>query len=811
MRTHGRDLRGLACVVALLLFCSLLLSATPRTARADEPTARGKIQIRYSREGASYDVYRIFDLVQHKGADDAASEDAEDAQQTAGQGGAQSTRFDYVIRHTLPAVDGDQPNPWWSFLTTHGPDGAKSKTPYAVLSSEKDSSKRAAAYFVLADEPMTEGDIDDYHVVTLNESFVAAVRNSTSSVIEAGESRLTESDDDQTVRAFTQAALKWAAKQGLGQRQGYYVAVGRETSGSVTEDGADARANVYQYSGDTAFVGDLPLGYYLLGTASGTLCSLTPQDSSVFMYDRNDKPELFMQVRAKGSAASRLPLDQWSEDERHNLVWSEDYLVDWAYKINVNVGDYVQFKTVVVAKAGINGYRLHDVMEAGLTFVDDDRAPEGTGLYDDANLLVDGAYDYSPHVYLYNQATDATYEIPRVVGDKTNGVVRTPAREAADKGEATDKSDAAAPPTDGCDFELELIDAQQDKGTTQKMTFAYASGEAGDAQAVGTVDVTDWDRIVVTYWARVDEGAVVFGSDKTASQVAKAKDLSTVRDSASGTGKALPVQTHTKTDGNNRNTNSVVLAYGDGSHTTWARAEVATYQFDVSTVVSPQPDPAPQADAEPQPDAVSQASATYSLYRALGEDELSDRDVVRYEVREDGRQKTFCYDPNDPITFVTTESDATYAFATATRRDAGDATVTSLRASGKAPLNVRGIEAGTYVLVQSEPPDGCQNLAHPVVVTIHDEAYLNTDIVENNNPGSRHSNAVGDITVTSQDAGGIAQTDVLSWSAAAGGGVHVANESEGNPATAGAFPGIAAVLVALVGAVVAVVVVRQRR
>lgn len=789
----GELLRKVATALILLFFFAVLLVmaallwASPAyAASASQSNTRGKIQIRYSKEGASYDVYRIFDLVTQ---DDGQATAAEAAEGEPDVVVSPATVYDYVICEHEPYGDGATPNPWWTFLTTYGPDGANSATPYAVISTEESAKRRDAAYFIISDATVTVGSRDDYHTVVATRHY--PIDASTSSISgDANQNHVSGDVQSEVVQDFAKAALAWAQKQSLTKWQGHYEAIGRATSGSEAEQ-ADAGANVYQYSGDTAFVDDIPLGYYLLGTATGTFVLLTNADNSAFVYDKNERPELFLQVRAKGSAASRLPYNQLDEEQQHDLLWSEEHLVNWSYRTNVNLGDYVQFKTVIIAKQGVVDYHLHDVMETGLTFVDDAALDESTGLYDDAGLLHDGAYDYSPHVYLYNQATDKTYEIPRMAGEYTNWALH----------KVGDKKGA---PTDGCDFEVEFKDvvteAKAKDDAEEKMTFAYAAGDAGDADGAGsgdavqTVDVTDWDRIVVTYWARVNEDAVVFGSDKSAEEVALSDDLSSVRDEAARKGSELRIQAHTDSDGNNRNTNSAVLSYGNTSHTTWARTEVDTYQFDIAKTAAVQ-DNTIQDAAYPL-----LGGATFSLYPTLAERVAN---ASSYTTLVDARQKTFYYDPNAALRFV--KSGNAYRFASE-RTDGYSESVAMLRSSAQSQVNVRGIEAGTYLLVEDEGPEGYQKLAHPIVVTVHSEAYLNTDMVENNNPGSRHTNDEGELTVTTTDDHGVAQTNVCAWQAESGGGVRVVNQlsadvAAANVAKAQATLGTVAVIVVVVAGI----------
>lgn len=457
----------------------------------DDPSAAsdatGAIRIRYSKEGATYHAYRLFDVVL---AEDVKRTSAQEARMEFEQADAD---YGYVIAKTFQDTGNTRTNSWWEFLLTQGPDGANSTTPYAVLSTEKDAHKLEEAFFII-DANALSLDGGEYHELFITQKFMFAHRVDTSKYAQTSPDqtigRTTDADgvpasgQVQTVRDFAQAALSWANNHQLANEPAHYVAVDHEASGAQTYD-TNKRADIYHYTGDDAIVADVPLGYYLLSTATGALCSLDEPDSVSYVYDKNQTPELFAQVRTKGSAVSNLPYAQLSEEEQRDLLWSESYLRNWAYGTDASPGDYVQLKTVIIAMQGVEDYTLHDVMEPGLTYVDDAHSSESTGIYDDERLQRDGAYDYRPHVYLYSQTNASTYDIPSKVGNYTNWEVQ--------------KSKDGASLDDGCDFHIVFGDVGTPKDQTE--TFAYEvtnKAETDGKTAVKTVDVGDWDRIVIT-------------------------------------------------------------------------------------------------------------------------------------------------------------------------------------------------------------------------------------------------------------------------------------------------------------------------
>ena len=124
--------------------------------------------------------------------------------------------------------------------------------------------------------------------------------------------------DGADVAAFAKAAQKYAKDNSIGNQ------------GSVT-----ATTTTVSFNG-------LKLGYYLVDTTLGTLCSLDTTNPSVVMQEKNEVP---------------VPDKTVKEDSTNT----------WGDSNTAQIGDTVEFKTVIHAKKGAQNYKLHDQMEAGLT------------------------------------------------------------------------------------------------------------------------------------------------------------------------------------------------------------------------------------------------------------------------------------------------------------------------------------------------------------------------------------------------------------------------------------------------------------
>ncbi len=87
---------------------------------------------------------------------------------------------------------------------------------------------------------------------------------------------------------------------------------------------------------------DLNLGYYLVDTTLGTLCSLDTTNPEVSIQEKNAVPTIDKLVK-------------------------EDSDGSWVDANTAQIGDTVEFKTTVHAKNGAIGYVVHDQMSEGLT------------------------------------------------------------------------------------------------------------------------------------------------------------------------------------------------------------------------------------------------------------------------------------------------------------------------------------------------------------------------------------------------------------------------------------------------------------
>lgn len=113
--------------------------------------------------------------------------------------------------------------------------------------------------------------------------------------------------------------------------------------------------------GSIKFTG-LALGYYVVDTTVGTLCSLNTTNPEITIQDKNKKPTI------------------------EKKIVEGEQLVD---KNSANIGDVVNFQTTITAQEGAKNYILHDTMTNSLTYNNDVKVTyNGNGLNNPGDYTV---------------------------------------------------------------------------------------------------------------------------------------------------------------------------------------------------------------------------------------------------------------------------------------------------------------------------------------------------------------------------------------------------------------------------------------
>lgn len=113
----------------------------------------------------------------------------------------------------------------------------------------------------------------------------------------------------------------------------------------------------------TVAFSDLPLGYYLVDSSAGALCSLNTTATEATIQEKNGVPSVEKKVQ-------------------------EDSTNEWGESNTVDIGQTVNFQTTITAQPGAQNYVLHDKMDAGLTF-------DGTVTVKKGDTTLTNSNDYS--------------------------------------------------------------------------------------------------------------------------------------------------------------------------------------------------------------------------------------------------------------------------------------------------------------------------------------------------------------------------------------------------------------------------------
>lgn len=135
-------------------------------------------------------------------------------------------------------------------------------------------------------------------------------------------------EDDSTIAAFAQLALAYAKANGIPSVRS------SENSGEFVITGTSGKFS------------DLPLGWYLVDSTAGALCGLTTTDPDASINAKNSVPIVDKQVQ-------------------------EDLTGMWGDTNTADIGQIVNFMTIIHVASGAENYVLHDKMSEGLTFVQD--------------------------------------------------------------------------------------------------------------------------------------------------------------------------------------------------------------------------------------------------------------------------------------------------------------------------------------------------------------------------------------------------------------------------------------------------------
>lgn len=179
---------------------------------------------------------------------------------------------------------------------------------YKILKLESyDETKKLYSYTKTGDQ------WDTFIGSAVNEGYL---ENNTDGYVTFSKTKNSDAD----VREFARKALAYATEKNI-------PATSTKTTGA---------------NDDSATIDGLDLGYYLVGSSMGALCSLDTAHPEAIIKDKNEKPTVDKKIDLDGT--------------------------NFAEKNSVNIGDHVSFKTTINVKPGAKNYVLHDRMDSHLEY-----------------------------------------------------------------------------------------------------------------------------------------------------------------------------------------------------------------------------------------------------------------------------------------------------------------------------------------------------------------------------------------------------------------------------------------------------------
>lgn len=230
-------------------------------------------------------------------------------------------------------------------------------------------------------------------------------------------------------------------------------------------------------STSVAFTG-LNLGYYLVDTTLGTLCSLDTTIPDVTMNEKNEVPSQIKEVQ-------------------------EDSDGSWGDENTAEIGDTVNYRTTIKAKPGAQGYVLHDVMSTGLTLNENSVTVAGLTKGQDANsgdyhVVTTGLSDRCTFEVVFHQSyldtittdTDIVVTYSAVVNEKAQvSPSANPNKTTLKYGEGS-KFETVPSETKTYTFKVDVVKTDEDNKVLNGAQFKLFDAKTGGNE-IALVEVSD--------------------------------------------------------------------------------------------------------------------------------------------------------------------------------------------------------------------------------------------------------------------------------------------------------------------------------
>ncbi len=158
------------------------------------------------------------------------------------------------------------------------------------------------------------------------------------------------------IKIDEQGYVTWVGDQTAERAQAFAKLAQKELANKTAAATATAPAAAEGATYSTVSFNDLKLGYYLIDTTLGTLCSLDTTNPAATIEEKNAEPTNVKEVQEDANSA-------------------------WGNKNDADIGQTVNFKSTITLPKGSENIVFHDTMSKGLTLNAD-----SIKVYTDANL-----------------------------------------------------------------------------------------------------------------------------------------------------------------------------------------------------------------------------------------------------------------------------------------------------------------------------------------------------------------------------------------------------------------------------------------